>query len=144
MINGNSALSVLSKDIASEIKCVICQVVHLELYADFLLSSLQQQLAEAQVAFQSRSQEHDLKRRELQGVEAQYREADVSRSHRGHLHTPMNVLNVAPFQAKLKKLKSGRDRTEREMSKFDMELEQAVPADMTIFEENIEVRHLSP
>lgn len=78
MINGNSALSVLSKDIASEIKYVICQVVHLVVYADFLQSSLQHQQVEAQAAFQSRSQEHDLKRRELQGVEAQYREADVS------------------------------------------------------------------
>lgn len=44
----------------------------------FFYSSLQHQQVEAQAAFQSRSQEHDLKRRELQGVEAQYREADVS------------------------------------------------------------------
>jgi hypothetical protein len=51
------------------------------------------------------------------------------------------MLNVAPLQAKLKKLKGGQDRAEREMSKYDVELEQAVPADMTIFEENIEVRH---
>ncbi|KAI5454933.1 Structural maintenance of chromosomes protein 6 [Naganishia albida] len=100
VINGHSGLSVLSKDIASEI------------------NSLQHQLTEAQTAFQSRSQEFDLKRRELQGVEAQYREAD----------------------AKLKKLKQGNDLAEREMSKIDMELEQAVPADMTIFEENIEAQ----
>lgn len=74
----------------------------------------------------------------MQGVEAQYREADVGHS----LSTFCHVLILLHLQAKLKKLKQGNDLAEREMSKIDMELEQAVPADMTIFEENIEVRHI--
>jgi hypothetical protein len=128
----------LSKDIASEIKYVTVKFVGMKSYTNLLLSSLQQQLTEAQAAFQSRSQEYDLKRRELQGIEAQYREADV-----GCLVLTFSyaLTSFPTSQAKLKKLKSGNDLTERQMSKIDMELEQAVPADMTVFEENIEVRH---
>jgi hypothetical protein len=82
------------------------EMLYWQLGADRTCSSLQQQLAEAQAAFQSRSQEHDLKRRELQGVEAQYREADVSQDLSAFLY--MLSYSSVLLQAKLKRAKSGR------------------------------------
>jgi hypothetical protein len=39
----------------------------------------------------------------------------------------------------LKKLKSGQTLAEKEMAKFDVELEKAVPADVSMYEEEIAV-----
>ncbi|KAJ9124140.1 hypothetical protein QFC22_000936 [Naganishia vaughanmartiniae] len=98
VINSNSAMSLLSRDVASEI------------------NSLQQIHAEAQATFRTRSQEFDAKRSELQAVEAQFRDAEQ----------------------KLKKLQAGQVRTDKEVSRLEGELEQAVPADLSVFEEGIE------
>lgn len=76
VINSGNVISVLSKDIAGEIKCVNPGCRDFGTHVAFH-SSLQQTLAEAENAFRNRSQEHDAKRQALQGVEARYREAEV-------------------------------------------------------------------
>ncbi|KAJ9106077.1 hypothetical protein QFC21_001216 [Naganishia friedmannii] len=78
--------------------------------------SLQQVHAEAQATFRTRSQEFEAKRGELQAVEAQFRDAEK----------------------KLKKLQDGQVRADKEISKLEGGLEQAVPADLSVFEEGIQ------
>lgn len=52
-------------------------------------------------------------------------------------------LQSSIFQGKLRKLKSGLTMAEKEIAKYDVELEEAVPADMSMFEEEIAVSKAS-